>query len=345
MREPDPSEPQTRTAPLSSRDAREHALTHSQPGPGSRPNDARDLRVAVVGAGLMGHSIAGVFASAGTSVVIYDPDATALSVVHERVHSQLAGLKRDPCAVERIELGSDLQASTVGADLVVEAIPERLALKQQLFESLGRWLPNAVLATNTSSLRLADIVKRTEHPDRVIATHWFNPPHLVPLVEVVPGDATTPANVAWMIDILRQIGKLPVYVRKDIPGFIANRIQHAMWREAISLVEKGVCDADTVDLVVRNSFGLRLSAMGPLENADFVGLDLTLAVHEAIFPSLASDREPSQLLRDMVAAGTLGAKTGAGFTTWSPERYEEAAERLEQHLINQLKADLGVRGR
>ena len=181
-----------------------------------------------------------------------------------------------------------MPAAVEGVDVVIEAVPERLALKQDVFERLGQLLPDSMLATNTSVLRIAEIAALTENPERVIGTHWYNPPHLIPLVEVAQSDATSTTDVDWMIGILTQAGKVPVHIRKDTPGFVGNCIQHAMWREAISLVDEGVCDAATADLVVRSSFGLRLAAMGPVENADDVGLDLILARPRVPLPPLCA---------------------------------------------------------
>lgn len=291
------------------------------------PDRVRDTRVAVLGAGLMGHAIAGVFAGAGSQVSLFDPYEPALRRGLADMRRQL----RDPEAAGRVTPRSGLQDAVAGAHLVIEAVPERLELKQRVFAEVSDLAPGAVLATNTSVLKITEVGREADRR-RVLGTHWFNPPHLVPLVEVVESDATDPSCVTWVMEVLRQAGKLPVHVRRDVPGFIGNRLQHAMWREALHLVETGVCDAETIDLVVRNGFGLRLPAMGPIENADYVGLDLVLAVHEYLFPHLCRDEEPSRLLRDAVDAGHLGAKTGAGLLAWPPGRQEEARNRLDAQL-------------
>ncbi|MEU4513751.1 3-hydroxyacyl-CoA dehydrogenase NAD-binding domain-containing protein [Nonomuraea wenchangensis] len=291
------------------------------------PDMVEDTRVAVIGAGLMGHSIAGVFAGAGSQVSLFDTHEPAL-------RQGLADMRRqllDPEAADGVTICSELPAAVAAAHLVIEAVPERLELKQRIFAEVSDLAPEAVMATNTSVLKIAEVGRRADRR-RVLGTHWFNPPHLVPLVEVVESDATDPACVAWVMGVLRQAGKLPVHVRRDIPGFLGNRLQHAMWREALHLVETGACDAETIDLVVRNGFGLRLPAMGPIENADYVGLDLVLAVHEYLFPHLSRDEEPSRLLREAVDAGRLGAKTGAGLLTWPPGRQDEARKRLDAQL-------------
>lgn len=307
----------------------------------SHPSNIAHTRVAVIGAGLMGHSIAGVFAAAGASVAVCDSQPAALASVPERVAGQLEQLQLEPGIADSIQLEADLGRAVEDAHLVLEAVPEDLQLKQGLFETVGRLLPRAVLATNTSVLRIGEVAARTPQAARVVGAHWFNPPHLVPIVEVVQGPATSFAYLDWLMDLLRQAGKMPVHVRRDLPGFIGNRLQHALWREALHLVESGVCDAATVDNVVRNSFGLRLAAMGPLENADYVGLDLVLAVHKYLFPSLCSDGQPAKLLRDLVERGELGAKTGSGLSEWPPGRRDEAAARLDSHLLAQLRNRAG----
>lgn len=300
------------------------------------PSNVSDVKLTVVGAGLMGHSIAGVFSAAGAQTTVSDSVPEVLASVPERVAAQHGSRGLDPKLADNIRLVADVEEAAEGAHLIVEAIPEKLELKQELFARLGALLPDAVLATNTSVLRIGDVAQGVPRPARVIGTHWFNPPHLVPLVEVIQSEETGFAYVDWLMNLLSQVGKLPVHVRKDVPGFIGNRLQHALWREALHLVETGVCDAETVDIVARNSFGMRLAAMGPIENADYVGLDLTLAVHLYVFPSLAASTEPSSLVTDHVARGELGAKTGSGLLEWPPGRREEAAQRLDKHLLEQL---------
>lgn len=299
----------------------------------ARPALAADLRVLVLGAGLMGHSIAGVFAAARAAVTVYDVRADTLASAPERIRAQLAESGGDAAAAERVSLANDLRdATAAGADLVIEAVPEKLDLKQELLAELSVLLPHAVLATNTSVFKIGNVARDCTDPRRVIGTHWWNPPHLIPLVEIIQAETTSAETAEWVYAVLADAGKVPVHVRKDIPGFIGNRLQHAMWREAISLVDSGVCDGQTVDLVVRNSFGLRLAAMGPIENADYVGLDLTAAVHDYLFPSLNRDDHASALLEKLIGEGHLGAKTGSGLLPWGPTDRAAAADRLARHL-------------
>ena len=166
-----------------------------------------------------------------------------------------------------------------------------------------------------------------------MGTHFWNPPYLVPLVEVIRGGETSPRTMELTIDLLRSVGKHPVNVKKDVPGFVGNRLQHALWREAISIVEQGIADPATVDEVVKNGFGMRLPVLGPLENADMVGLDLTLQIHDYILKHIERSPEPSPLLKQKVKEGELGFKTGQGFQGWSQEGMERCRRELLEHLI------------
>jgi len=289
-------------------------------------------RAAVVGAGLMGRRIAGVLASAGLDVSITDTNAEILCAAAAEA-GHVTGAERGS-----VTAVASMEAAVGDADLVVEAIIEDLAIKQGLFERLAVMAPDAVLATNTSVLPVGAVTERVPDGARVIGTHWWNPPDLIPIVEVVPSARTSADTVDRVMALLADAGKMPVRVRRDVVGFIGNRLQHALWREAIALVAEGVCDAETVDLVVRNTIGLRLAALGPLENADYVGLDLTLAIHEAVIPKLDSHPHPSPLLRALVADGQLGARSGHGFLDWPEGERERTAARLVDHISSQLES-------
>lgn len=289
--------------------------------------------IAVIGGGLMGHGIAQVFAHAGHRVHICDPSPDVLGSVHERIRLNLADLGLDVGAADRVICHASLAATVADAAYVFEAGPENLTLKQQIFADIEAHAPRtAILASNTSVIPITQIMSRLGVGERALGTHWWNPPYLVPLVEVIRTPHTSDASVSAMTALLTAAGKTPVTVNKDVPGFVGNRLQHALWREAIALVENGVCDARTVDTVVKASFGRRLAVLGPLENADLVGTDLTLAIHETVLADLDRRPGPSPFLRALVSAGKLGMKSGEGFQKWTPEQQAALRRQVLAHL-------------
>jgi 3-hydroxybutyryl-CoA dehydrogenase len=290
-------------------------------------------RIAILGAGLMGHGIAQVFACASRLVRITDPVVQARAQVLSRVRASLEETGGDPAALDRIEVVDSLEACVSDADWVIEAAPENLELKQQIFADIERAArPDAILASNTSVIPIERIMARVELKKRALGTHWWNPPYLVPLVEVVRTKATSDIAVADTMALLRDVGKAPVEVKKDVAGFVGNRLQHALWREAIALVAEGVCDAKTVDDVVKSSFGARLAVLGPLENADLVGIDLTRAIHTYVLPALDRAMTPSPYLDALIDKGRLGFKTGAGFYDWASDEQAAVRSRVARHL-------------
>jgi 3-hydroxybutyryl-CoA dehydrogenase len=285
-------------------------------------------RVAVVGGGRMGAAIAQVFAAAGTVVTVYDPSAETRDAVHDRVASacRLVGVDAAE-VVARVRTADGIAPACAGADLVIEAAPESLAIKREIFAELDAVNPTDVtLATNTSAIPIGRIAEGLTHPERVLGTHFWNPPYLIPLVEVVRAAGTTPGAVDATVRALAAAGLMPVPVDADVPGFVGKR-------EAIALVAAGVCSAETVDLVCRYGFGRRLPFLGPLEQADLGGLDLTLAIHEVLMPDLDTSREPQPLLVELVRRGDLGARTGRGFRTWRPGEAEQRLAEVNAALL------------
>jgi 3-hydroxybutyryl-CoA dehydrogenase len=283
----------------------------------------------------MGAGIAQVFAAAGHPVRIFEPSPEVRGSIRSRITADLRLFKRDEALAETIIATGDLAEAVEHADYVTEAVPERLDLKQSIFAELVKLAPAAaILASNTSVIPIHRIAAGLPTAERIIGTHWWNPPGLIPLVEVIQSVRTSEATVRATMDLLISIGKSPAHVVKDVPGFVANRLQHALWREAIAMVAEGICDAATLDACVKNSFGLRLAVLGPLENADLVGLDLTLDIHKTIIPELDSLNRPNPYLEAQVAAGRLGFKTGAGFRAWSQDEMNALRQRLAAHLLD-----------
>jgi len=297
-------------------------------------------RIAVIGAGLMGHGIAQVFALAGHDVTIYDSVQATLDSAKARILTNLKDLGDDRKAAERITPVVELAAAVREADYVVEAVLENLPLKQKLFAEIEQHVrPDTILSSNTSVIPITKIMEGLKRRERALGTHWWNPPFLVPLVEVIETQWTSPQAVDFAIKLHVAAGKKPAHVRKDVPGFIGNRLQHALWREAISLVENGICDAETVDNVIKSAFGRRLAVLGPLENADMVGTDLTLAIHQTVLPDIDSRPGPSPYLEKLVKDGKFGFKSGEGFRKWSPEQQQALRQKVLQHLKNARAQD------
>jgi 3-hydroxybutyryl-CoA dehydrogenase len=290
-------------------------------------------KIAIVGAGLMGHGIAQVFALAGHDVTITDSQKANLDSTRTRIAANLRDLGDDETAAERVRPCADLADAVRDADYVVEAVSEDLALKQTLFAEIERHVrADTVLASNTSVMPITAIMQGLRDRSRALGTHWWNPPYLVPLVEVIATQWTAPQVIARTMALHAAAGKQPALVKKDVPGFIGNRLQHALWREAVSLVEHGICDAETVDTVIKAAFGRRLAVLGPLENADMVGTDLTLAIHNTVLPAIDSRPAASPYLEKLVADGKLGFKSGEGFRTWTAEEQAALRSRVVQHL-------------
>jgi 3-hydroxybutyryl-CoA dehydrogenase len=305
--------------------------------------------IAVIGAGLMGHGIAQIFAVSGYRVNLVDVREEVFSEAIESIRSNLNlmaqnGIGRlddiDP-TIERIRTTTDMKEAASDSDFVVEAVFENLGLKQKIFQDLDSVCPSeTILATNTSVISITEIAEKTKIRERILGTHFWNPPYLIPLVEVVRGRGTSDEAMEATFALLKLVGKHPVRVDKDVPGFVGNRLQQALWREAISIVENEIADPATVDECVKFGFGLRLPVLGPLENADMIGTDLTLAIHAYILKHIESSPEPSPLLRQKVESGDLGFKTGKGFQEWSSGEIEKSRTRLQEYL---LKVTAGTR--
>jgi 3-hydroxybutyryl-CoA dehydrogenase len=252
---------------------------------------AKIENIAVIGAGLMGHGLAQIFAVHGYPVKLMDIKEDLLGKAMENVRSNLTLMAEkgigtlddvEP-AIGRIKTTTDLEGAVAGAQFVVEAVLENLELKQNIFKDLDAICPDdTILATNTSVISITEIAEKAKIRERILGTHFWNPPHLLPLVEVIRGKDTSDEAMDTTYGLLKQVGKHPVRVNKDVPGFVGNRLQHALWREAISIVEQGIADPATVDECIKFGFGIRLPVLGPLENADMVGTDLTLAIHNYI---------------------------------------------------------------
>ena len=305
-------------------------------------------RVAVLGAGKMGLGIAQLFATRGHEVkVIYVYDDKTRYDSREVIRGNLEVLadnevitrEQIPEILSHISFVDTIEETADFADIVFEGIIEKLEIKQDYFARMDKIFPvTTVLATNTSAISITEIAEKAEHKERIIGTHYWNPAYLIPLVEVIKTKYVSDETVKITYDLLKEAGKRPVIVKKDVPGFLANRMQHALFREALSLIEQDIADPADVDDAIKYGFGMRLGICAPVEVMDMGGLDLTYNIHKYLFPHLENSTTPSRLLTDNIEKGNLGFKTGKGLMTWSSEEVEKANKDLTEGLIKVARA-------
>ena len=278
--------------------------------------------IAVIGCGLMGHGIAQTFAQKGYSVTMYDLNHSILGRALSQIRSNLetfveVGHETDESAekvLSNIRTSVHLQEAVKEAHFVIEAAPEDLMLKMDLFEELDRYcFKEAILASNTSTLPISEIGRKVKEKERLVITHWFNPPYIIPVVEVVRGEMTSQEVFEISFKLMEKIGKKPIKISKEIPGFLINRIQAAMFREVLSLLEQGVAEPEDIDVGVKGSFGLRLAVLGPLATMDMGGLDLLYKGMRYLYPFLNHSTEVQKVLEEKIERGEFGLKTGKGF--------------------------------
>ena len=297
--------------------------------------------VLIAGGGMMGKNIAFVFSSnPAYDITVYDLFPTDVpGVIRKNVEPLGLSEEELSARLSRIAFTTDIDSELIKkADLVIEAVFEDMKVKRETFAKLEeRCRPDTIFCTNTSVMSPSEISAELKYRERFVGTHFWNPGHLIPLVEVVKSDATSDECANTVMEVLAGVGKEPVLCKKDVPGFIANRMQHALWREAISIVENGIADAATVDKAVKYSFGLRLPQLGPLENADMVGLDLTYNIHDYILQHLEDSHSPSPMLTKLKEEGKLGFKSGEGFQKWTAEEIAASNAGLNEYLVRMLK--------
>jgi len=304
---------------------------------------ANDIdKVGIIGAGLMGHGIAQVFAMNGYKVNVFDTDIKVLKSVPERIHKNLQVFLELKIVEEKdinqcmnnIHLCDNLFSMCERTDIIIEAVKENLDLKLNLYADLEQNInPDIIICSNTSAISITRLSKGLQHKQRFLGTHFWNPPHILPCVEVIKGEYTSDIIFETVFGLMKEIKKEPIRVLKDVPGFLGNRLQHAMWREAISLAEKKIASPEDIDKVVKYGFGLRLPFIGPLETADLAGLDLDYDVHKYLFPYLENASEPSPVLKSMIDQGILGIKTGKGFYEWSEEKIHNVINQRDLILL------------
>ena len=307
---------------------------------------AEDMSVvAVVGAGTMGPGIAGNFARAGWEVRLVDLTHDSLQRGMDRlrdaqnvlVEAHLLSTQEAAGALERIDPLVDLGRACDKVQLVVEAAPEDLAVKQELFRAFGALCPpGAVLASTTSGLSITKLADASGRPALVAGMHFWNPPHIIPLVEVIKGAETSDATANLLMEMGRRIGKRPILIQRDVPGFVGNRLQFAVLREALYLLSEGVATAEDIDAAMTMGPGLRYGLLGPLRTADLGGLDVFQAITTYLFPALDASRRAPELLTKLVSEGKLGAKTGAGLHEYPEAHLSEILAQRDRVLLGFL---------
>ena len=301
--------------------------------------------VAVIGAGIMGEGIAQNFAQAGLSVRLVDEKKAILDACLHQIEANLNLfqdfnlLHEDPSQVKaRISpfLSEDLAGAVKASGFIVEALPEVLDLKRALLSTLDSLNPEAILASNTSSLTISQIAQGSQDPGRVVGAHYFNPAHIIPLVELHRGKETRDEVVEATRALLMKAGKVPVIVRKEVPGFIVNRIQGAMEREIDFLIDEGIVTPEDLDMAAKASYGFRLACMGPMEAEDMIGLDTAFRVSGRLYKTLSNRTIPSPTLAAKVEKGELGLKSGAGWYDYRDRTQEQVKEEINRKLLEQL---------
>ena len=293
-------------------------------------------RSAVIGTGTMGPGMGAVLARAGIETALYDVSTEALERAKAGV--QMAAGVLDRLEAPEADGGSirfetELAAALDGVDLVVEAVPEKLELKHEIFPQLEQHVgEDTILASNTSGIPITKIAEVCAHPERVIGMHWSNPPHLIPMIEVIPGEQTDQRVVDEACELVRRFGYHPV-VEKEVPGFVENRILYAILRECLDLVDRGIIDAEGMDLNVRWGIGYKLAVIGPMELLDMAGLDIYDAVGSYLNQDLSTSGEVSSTIRQRIAEGKLGMKTGSGIYDYTPEQIEQLRGQRAAKLV------------
>ncbi|MBB5215895.1 3-hydroxyacyl-CoA dehydrogenase family protein [Parapusillimonas granuli] len=301
------------------------------------PSAPGSTRSVVVGGGTMGADVAVVLLRASSPTVVVEPDASRHADIREKIEGNLRHIGKagniDLLAVAASLDGVDWP----GVGLVIECVPESLELKRGLFRELSeKAAPQTVLASNSSSFPISQIAQGLQTRARMIGLHFFMPAHIVPLVEVVQGPDTDAALAESLAAFMRRCGCVPIVVRKDIPGFVGNRLQHALAREAFALIQEGIVSPEDIDAAVRFGFGFRYLAAGPVLQKEHAGLDVHAAAAATIYPTLSNAAEPAAVLADKPKQGKLGMKTGEGFYRWDEASIKAEKQRYERALQGSL---------
>jgi 5-formyl-3-hydroxy-2-methylpyridine 4-carboxylate dehydrogenase len=300
-------------------------------------------KVAIIGLGTMGPGMAAVLARGGMAVSAYDSSDAQRAKAPAAIEAALGVLERlavpDRGSGAAVRIADSLAACVADADLVIETVPEKVELKTEIFKAIEPLVgKSCVLASDTSGIPITKLQAAVARPERVIGMHWSNPPHIIPVIEVIAGAQTNAATVAWMVETIKDLNLLPVVVKKDVPGFVENRVLYAIMREAVDLVEQGVIDAEALDTCVSWGIGYKLSVVGPMALLDMAGLDIYQAVGSYLNKELCNRADVGRFVTDRTARGKLGIKTGGGIFSYTPENIKALAGERAKKLVAVRKA-------
>lgn len=296
-------------------------------------------RIAIIGMGTMGPGMAARLARGGLQVVVYDVAPTAI----ERARSMLSAaetvldalaIASPPAGVGMVRFTDDIGDAVSGADLVIENVPENISVKADVYRTIdGLIASDTIVASDTSGIPITKLQAHISHPERMVGMHWSNPPHIIPMIEVIGGEKTAPQTVATIRDLIRSIGLLPVVVKKDVPGFVENRVLYALLREAVDLVERGVIDPEDLDTCVSWGIGYKIAVIGPMALLDMAGLDIYKSVSSFLNADLSNRDDVAPMVLEKTNASKFGIKSGEGMFSYTPEQTKALQGERARKLV------------
>ncbi|RFC68657.1 MULTISPECIES: 5-formyl-3-hydroxy-2-methylpyridine 4-carboxylate 5-dehydrogenase [Mesorhizobium] len=295
-------------------------------------------RIAIIGMGTMGPGMAARLARGGMIVTAYDVVPAAI----ERAHTMLsaAELVLDnlgtvaPAGAEAVRFTDDIADAISGADLIIENVPENISIKAEVYRTIdGMIAPDTIVASDTSGIPITKLQAHISHPERMVGMHWSNPPHIVPMIEVIAGEKTAPQTVATIRELILSIGLLPVVVKKDVPGFVENRVLYALLREAVDLVERGVIDPEDLDTCVSWGIGYKIAVIGPMALLDMAGLDIYKSVSSFLNADLSNRDDVAPMVLEKTNASKFGIKSGEGMFSYTPEQTKALQGERARKLV------------
>lgn len=296
-------------------------------------------RIAIIGLGTMGPGMAARLARGGLQVTAYDVAPAAI----ERARAMLGtaegvldalGIAAPPAGAGTVRFTDDINEAVSGADLIIENVPENIAIKADVYRAIDSMISSdTIVASDTSGIPITQLQAHISHPERMVGMHWSNPPHIIPMIEVIGGERTAPRTVTTIRDLIRSIGLLPVVVKKDVPGFVENRVLYALLREAVDLVERGVIEPEDLDTCVSWGIGYKIAVVGPMALLDMAGLDIYKSVSSFLNADLSNRDDVAPMVLEKTGASKLGIKSGEGMFSYTPEQTKALQAERARKLV------------